>query len=82
MTASGRVVFSRMDEVVFGTPAAQAVADLAQRAGAERVFLMASGTLNRETPEIERVRAALGKRCAAVFDRMPAQVREILELAA
>ena len=72
MTASGRVVFSRMDEVVFGTPAAQAVADLAQRAGAERVFLMASGTLNRETPEIERVRAALGKRCAAVFDRMPA----------
>ena len=72
MTASGRVVFSRMDEVVFGTPAAQAVAELAKRAGAERVLLMVSGTLNRETPEIERVRAALGTRCAAVFDRMPA----------
>jgi maleylacetate reductase len=72
MTASGRVVFGRMDEVVFGTPAAQTVADLVQRAGAERVFLMVSGTLNRETPEIEQVRAAIGKRCAAVFDRMPA----------
>jgi maleylacetate reductase len=72
MTASGRVVFSRMDEVVFGAPAAEAVADLVRRAGAERVFLMCSGTLNRETREIERVRAALGTRCAAVFDRMPA----------
>ena len=72
MTTSGRVVFSQMDEVVFGAPAAQAVADLARRAGAERVLLMVSGTLNRETPEIERVRAALGNRCAAVFDRVPA----------
>jgi maleylacetate reductase len=72
MTASGRVVFSRMDEVVFGAPAAEAVADLVRRAGAERVFLMCSGTLNRETSEIDRVRAALGARCAAVFDRMPA----------
>jgi maleylacetate reductase len=71
MTTSGRVVFSQMDEVVFGVPAAQAVADLARRAGAERVLLMVSGTLNRETPEIERVRAALGNRCAAVFDRIP-----------
>ena len=71
MTTSGRVVFSQMDEVVFGTPAAEAVADLVRRAGAERVLLMASGTLNRETPEIERVRGALGDRCAAVFDRVP-----------
>jgi alcohol dehydrogenase class IV len=71
MTTSGRVVFSQMDEVVFGVPAAQAVADLARRSGAERVLLMVSGTLNRETLEIERVRAALGNRCAAVFDRVP-----------
>ncbi len=71
MTTSGRVVFSQMDEVIFGMPAAQAVADLARRAGAERVFLMVSGTLNRETEEIGRIRAALGNTCAAVFDRMP-----------
>ena len=71
MTTSGRVVLSQMDEVVFGTPAAEAVADLVRGAGAERVLLMASGTLNRETPEVERVRGALGDRCAAVFDRVP-----------
>jgi maleylacetate reductase len=71
MTTAGRVVFSKMDEVIFGTPAVQAVADLARRAKAERVFLMVSGTLNRETEEIARIRAALGNTCAAVFDRMP-----------
>ena len=71
MTTAGRVVFSKMDEVIFGTPAVQAVADLARRAKAERVFLMVSGTLNRETEEIARIRAALGNTCAAVFDRVP-----------
>jgi maleylacetate reductase len=71
MTSSGRVVFSQMDEVIFGMPAAQQVADLARRAGAERVLLMVSGTLNRETDEIARIRAALGNTCAAVFDRVP-----------
>ena len=72
MTTAGRVVFGKMDEVIFGTPAVQAVADLARRAKAKRVFLMVSGTLNRETEEIARIRAALGNTCAAVFDRVPA----------
>jgi maleylacetate reductase len=71
MPKRGRVVFSRMDEVVFGVPAAEAVAEQARRFGARRIFLMASGTLNRETDEVGRIRAALGDRCAAVFDRMP-----------
>jgi maleylacetate reductase len=71
MTTAGRVVFGKMDEVIFGTPAAKVVADLARRAKAKRVFLMVSGTLNRETEEIARIRAALGNTCAAVFDRMP-----------
>ena len=31
MTQQGRVVFSAMEEVVFGRPAAEAVAELAQR---------------------------------------------------
>ncbi len=70
-TSSGHVVFGAMEEVVFGTPAAQAVADIARRHGAERVFLMASGTLARTTEEIARIRAALGNTCAGVFDRMP-----------
>ena len=72
MTINGRVVFSQMDEVRFGVPAAEAVAEQATRFGAERVFLMVSGTLNRTTPEIAHVRGALGNRCAGLFDRMPA----------
>jgi maleylacetate reductase len=61
-----------MDEVVFGDPAADAVVAQAERLGAERVFLMVSGTLNRHTDAIEKVRIALGSRCAGLFDAMPA----------
>lgn len=72
MTASGRIVFSKMEEVIFGRPAAQAVAELVERLGANRVFLMVSGTLNRETDEIEKLRRALGNKCVGTFDKMPA----------
>ncbi len=72
MPSSGRVVFSRMDEVVFGKPAAEAVSELVSRHGAQRVFLMASGTLDRQTDEVEKLRQALGKKCVGTFARMPA----------
>lgn len=68
---SGRVVFGAMDEVVFGTPAADAVAAQMDRLGASNAFLMVSGTLNRETSEIEKIRKRLGSRCAGSFDAMP-----------
>jgi maleylacetate reductase len=68
---SGRVVFSQMDEVLFGRPAAEGVAEEARRLGATRVFLMVSGTLNRKTDEIEKLRRALGNRCVGTFDQMP-----------
>jgi maleylacetate reductase len=67
----GRVVFGAMDEVVFGRPAAQAVVEQMDRLHASRAFLMVSGTLNRETDEIEKIRNSLGARCAATFDAMP-----------
>ena len=62
MVHSGRVVFGEMDEVVFGRPAADVVAEEAWRLSAERAFLMASGTLNRTTDEVAKVRRALGNR--------------------
>lgn len=71
MLQSGRVGFGQMEEVLFGKPAADAVAEISRRLDAQRVFLMVSGTLNRETDEIEKLRRALGNRCAGVFDRMP-----------
>ena len=71
MTQAGQVVFSKMEEVVWGKPAADTVAALAQKRGAERVFLMVSGTLNRTTDEIDKLRLALGNKCVGTFDKMP-----------
>jgi maleylacetate reductase len=67
----GRVVFGAMDEVVFGEPAAEAVAAQMDRLQKSRAFLMVSGTLRRETDEIGKIERALGSRCAAIFDAMP-----------
>jgi maleylacetate reductase len=67
----GRVVFGAMDEVVFGHPAAEAIVAQMDRLGAARAFLMVSGTLNRQTDEIEKIRKALGSRCVSIFDAMP-----------
>ena len=72
MLTSGRVVFTDMEEVHYGKPAAQSVAEVVKAHGAERVFLMVSGTLNRQTDEGEAVRRALGNKCVGTFDRMPA----------
>ena len=68
----GRVVFGAMDEVVFGRPASEAIVEQLNRLGAKRAFLMVSGTLNRETGEIEKIRNAMGARCVGTFDKMPA----------
>jgi maleylacetate reductase len=84
MPRPGRVEFGEMDAVVFGKPAAEAIAEEARRYGAERVFLMVSGTLNRTTGEIDEVRRALGHRCAGVFARMLPHTprRAVIEAAA
>ncbi len=71
MLQSGRVAFGAMEAVTFGKPAAETVAEEARRRDAERVFLMTSGTLNRTTDEIAKVRRALGNRFAGLFDHMP-----------
>jgi maleylacetate reductase len=60
-----------MDEVVFGRPAAAAVVEQTDRLRASRAFLMVSGTLNRQTDEIDKIRRALGPRYAGMFDAMP-----------
>jgi maleylacetate reductase len=69
--SSGRVVFGAMEAVTFGRAAAVCISEEARRLGAERVVLMVSGTLNRTTDEIAKVRAALGNRYAGLFDHMP-----------
>jgi maleylacetate reductase len=84
MLHSGRVDFGEMERVVFGRPAAEVVAEEARHREAERVFVMASGTLNRTTDEVTKVRRALGNRFAGLFDRMPPHTprRAVIEAAA
>jgi maleylacetate reductase len=67
----GRVVFGAMEEVIFGRAAADAVVEQTDRLRASSAFLMVSGTLNRQTDEIDRIRHALGPRYAGTFDAMP-----------
>ena len=63
--------FPALERLVYGKPAAQALAAEAERIGARRVFLVVSGTMNRTTDEVEKVRAALGDRYAGTYDRIP-----------
>jgi alcohol dehydrogenase class IV len=69
---SGTMVFTAMNRVVFGKPAAGAIVAEADRLQARRVFVLTGRTLNTRTDEIEKVRRALGGRFAGVHDDMPA----------
>ncbi len=68
---SGMFVFTAVERIVFGKPVAQALAAEVDRLKAQRVFLIVSGTMNRTTDEVTKVRAALGARFAGLYDRMP-----------
>src|SRR5271154_1650117 len=61
-----------MDRVIYGIPLAQALADEVARLDARAVYVMASGTLNRETDVIETVRRVLGNRLAGVCAKIGA----------
>lgn len=63
--------FPAIERVHFGRPAAEAIATEAERAGARRVFIMASRTLNTTTDVVRNIAAALGERHAGTFDGMP-----------
>ena len=66
----GRVAFGRMEAVVFGVSADEALLAEVNRINAGRIFLMASGTLNRTTDEVAKVRESLGNKCVAEFYEM------------
>ncbi|HTR84997.1 MAG TPA: iron-containing alcohol dehydrogenase, partial [Reyranella sp.] len=68
---AGEIVFTGMDRVTFGRPAAEAVAEAAERLGAKRVFILASATLNRKTDVVAGIAEALGPAYAGVHDDMP-----------
>lgn len=69
---AGEIVFTGMERVVLGRPAAAAAAEAADRLGAARVFILAGKTLNRQTSAVQEIAQALGSRFAGVHDDMPA----------
>jgi maleylacetate reductase len=69
---AGEIVFTGMDRVAFGRPAAETVVQTAERLGAKRVFILAGGTLNRKTDVVRRIADALGPCWAGTHDDMPA----------
>ena len=63
--------FPAFERLVYGKPAAETLSAESERLGAKRVFLVVSGTMNRTTDEVEKVRSALGERYAGTFDGIP-----------
>ncbi len=61
-----------MERVVYGIPLAEALADEVGRLECKAVYVMASGTLNRETDLVETVRRVLGNRMAGLCARIGA----------
>jgi len=59
------------DRVIFNEPCAAAIAAEATRLGSQRVFLMVSSSLNKNTDAIRRVVGALGLRHAGTYEGMP-----------
>src|ERR1700744_669369 len=72
---SGAYRFPAMESVIYGRNFTDAVKDEVERADAHAVFVLASGTLERETDLVEKLKAALGNRfaglCAKIGSHTP-----------
>jgi maleylacetate reductase len=69
---SGVYRFPAMESVVFGKPFVEALAQEVDRVEARAVFILASGTLARETDTVDRLRQMLGNRLAGVCAKISA----------
>src|SRR5215469_6322837 len=69
---SGVYRFPAMESVVFGKPFAEALVGEVDRLDARAVFVLASGTLSRETDLVERLHRVLGNRFAGLCARIGA----------
>ena len=62
------IELSPMQRVYSGRPAAEALAEEAERQGAKRVFIVSSNTLANKTDEINAIKRALGAKAVGIFD--------------
>ncbi|MGE0260806.1 MAG: iron-containing alcohol dehydrogenase [Alphaproteobacteria bacterium] len=79
---AGTYRFPPMESIVYGRPFAEALKEQVEQSGAHAVFLLASGTLNRDTDMVGQVRQTLGNRLAGVFARIRAHTPRIDVVAA
>jgi maleylacetate reductase len=71
-----------MESVVFGKPFSEALAQEVDGLDARAVFVLASGTLSRETKLVERLRQTLGNRFAGLCAKIGAHTPRIDVVAA
>jgi maleylacetate reductase len=67
---TGAYRFPAMESVIYGKPFAEAVKEEVERADAHAVFVLASGTLDRETDLVSQLKAALGNRFAGLHAKI------------
>src|ERR1700756_4326931 len=69
---SGVYRYPHMDRVIYGSPVAEVLGAEIDRLGARAVFVLASGTLDRDTDVVTAIRRVLGNRCAGVAGKIGA----------
>jgi maleylacetate reductase len=69
---SGTYNFPPMESVVYGQPFAATLREQVEASGAHSVYLLASGTIARETDMVGEIRRALGNRLAGVCAKIGA----------
>jgi len=73
----GTYRYPNMDRVQYGRPFAEALAEERGRLDARRVFLIAGGTLSRETGFVDAARATLGNHVTGTWTRIGAHTPRI-----
>jgi maleylacetate reductase len=74
---SGIYSYPNTQRVIFGTPFEQAISKELETVGAQRVYVLSSGSLYRDTEVVNQLRAVLGARCVGLFHEMPAHTPRI-----
>ncbi len=68
----GTFRYPHMERVIYGIPFAEALAQEIDLVGAQTVYVLASGTLARETDAVDQVRKVLGNRFAGLAPKIGA----------
>ena len=69
---SGIYSYPHTQRIIYGSPFAQALAIELETVGAQRVYVLASASLARQTRAVQELQAVLGTRCVGLFKAMPA----------